>query len=148
MEEIWKSFHNIEVSNLGNIKTPTFKDGTYTGYNCRGYKHVVTYIKPIQYKHQVHRLVSHLFKDFDLDSNLQINHINHNPSDNRVENLEIVSQRENVQKRKITSTGHLYGTTRMKRLIKNPWASHIHDKKAKQYILVLSRQKKTHTMKQ
>lgn len=45
----------------------------------------------------VHRLV---MLAFVWHSELEVNHINHNPSDNRLENLEYVSKLENLKKRR------------------------------------------------
>ena len=50
-----------------------------------------------QRKWLVHRLVMLAFVWY---SELEVNHINHNPSDNRLENLEYVSKIENLQKRR------------------------------------------------
>lgn len=85
-----------EVSNLGNVKNIKTnrvfsKNIDYFGY-C-----VVTLTKNKKAKnYKVHRLVAQAFIPNKHDKT-QINHINGNKQDNRMENLEWVSCKENIQ---------------------------------------------------
>jgi uncharacterized protein with FMN-binding domain len=126
-EEIWKKFHNIEVSNIGNIKTTKHKDGTYTGFDhSNGYKQIQVRIDGKRKTYYIHRIVTHLFLNISLDSHLQVNHINAVRNDNRVENLEMVSNTENQHKRKSHISGRLFGTTKINyRKLSKPWRSQI-----------------------
>ena len=104
-EEIWKNvnikgFEHYKVSNLGNVKNNKNKilkldnnDG-YLRINLRNYKND---IKSLNIR--VHRLVAITFiensyKDKTFDQ-LVVNHKNFIRSDNRVENLEWCTQKEN-----------------------------------------------------
>lgn len=76
----------------------SFKDRLFAGTkDNNGYWRVS--IDKIFYK--VHRLVMCLKLQSDLDTNLVVNHKDSNPSNNSVSNLELVSQSENVRKKKI-----------------------------------------------
>jgi hypothetical protein len=124
MEEIWKKFYNIEVSNMGHVKTSRNKDGTYTGNNnTKGYKKLKFRIDGKLKGFYIHRLVSHLFNDVALDDPRQVDHINGVRDDNRVENLRMVSQSENQCNAKSHRNGKLPYTTFDKN--SNKWASQI-----------------------
>ena len=74
---------------------------------------------------KAHRLIAEAF--IENPNNLpQINHINHNPSDNRVENLEYCTQRYNSSNKKIHLT-KLVGVGYCKRRahLPTPWVARI-----------------------
>ena len=105
--ECWMKFENIEVSSLGRLKTRNHPIGDYCGSNLHGYRQVVIKGK----KYSVHRLVGHLFLGLKLDdTKSQVDHINGIKNDNRIENLRMVSTRENGQNRVEHRNGRLVGT--------------------------------------
>ena len=104
MEEIWKNiegYPNYQVSNMGRIKRLS------TGYYRRtekilkpqlqnnGYLHIKLSQKDKTKCILVHRLVAQVF--IPNPNNLpQVNHINEDKKDNRVENLEWCTQKYNI----------------------------------------------------
>lgn len=57
-----------------------------------------------------HRVLWVLYHHEDIPEDMQIDHINGIRSDNRIENLRVVSKRENDQNKKVHRDGHLNGT--------------------------------------
>ena len=115
MTEIWKSaiyisekgeiinFENFyEVSNLGNIRSIP-RNGTVKKkrlikqYIIKDHYHrVCLQMKGIEIKVFVHRLVLSTFKPNLYFSNAVVNHIDENPDNNCLNNLEWVTQKQNV----------------------------------------------------
>lgn len=99
MEEIWKPVAEYDgiywVSNLGNVKNKDGKMKAKVKWEG-GYLKVFLHKQGKQKGYFVHRLVAAAFLG---EANAQVNHINNDKADNRVENLEWVSQRENQNHR-------------------------------------------------
>ena len=115
MQEIWKDildYHGYQVSNLGRVRTHnkvsyTEKHGErhwknrilkYKGKTCKtGYR--VDLWKDGKPKTLlVARLVSFTFNDKDInDHTLTVNHIDGDRLNNNLENLELISLKENIQ---------------------------------------------------
>ncbi|NLC40666.1 MAG: HNH endonuclease [Clostridiaceae bacterium] len=70
-----------------------------------------------------HSIVWMLYNKKDIPANLEIDHINGNKIDNRIENLRIVTKRENQQNRKTHRAGRLVGASYRKG--HNDWQSKI-----------------------
>lgn len=103
-EEVWKDIIGYEglyqVSNFGNVKSLgnnfTRKERLLKlSPQSKGYLTVVLQKNGKRKTTLVHRLVAEYFIP-NLDKKLQVNHINGIKTDNRVENLEWVSHRENL----------------------------------------------------
>ena len=114
MEEIWKTIsysNKYQISTLGRLRTNFDKykhiftneykiiDGTI---NKDGYNFVILRDKKINLIKSIgiHRLVMETFAPLKNMKLLQVNHKNWNRADNRLENLEWVTAKENVAKRK------------------------------------------------
>jgi hypothetical protein len=110
-EEIWKDIPNYEgiyqASNLGNIRgldrfniKGTFVRGrVLKPSKYKGYRNVCLSIDGVQKGYYVHQLVAMAFlKHKPCGYDLVIDHIDHNPSNNNVDNLQIVTNRYNCSK--------------------------------------------------
>ena len=116
MTEIFKDVPNYEgiykVSNLGNVKS--FKWGkekqNKSTVDSHGYLTIcLTDNEKKQRTIKVHVLVAMTFLNYKPNGKLDfvIDHKNEIKTDNRVENLQIISQRENIQKHHKNKNGSL-----------------------------------------
>jgi hypothetical protein len=104
-EEIFKPIHgyegHYEVSNMGNVRSVKFKKEKLLkkSLNTSGYQQVGLHKKGNIKTLQVHQLVAIVFLHHTpCGHNLVIDHINDIKTDNRVENLQIITNRENIFK--------------------------------------------------
>lgn len=119
--EVWKSIKGYEglyeVSNLGRVKSVFYSkskskilkaniDGV--GYLCLGLR------KNKQQKtHHIHRLLAIHFLNHTPNGNkLVVDHINNIKTDNRLENLQVITHRENGSKDRKNGHSKYTGVTR------------------------------------
>jgi len=127
--EIWKTikeFEDYEISNFGRVKSLKFGKEKILKQNIDSTKYYAVVlsngilIKTIK----IHVLVAIAFLNhIPCGMKFVINHKNFNKSDNRVENLEIVSGRENTNKKHIKSTSKYVGVSWAKK--RNKWTAQI-----------------------
>ena len=111
MIEVWKDIPNYEkkyqVSNLGNVKSLNYlRSGKeklmrtfLTGEKRKVYSGLTLYLNGKPKNAKVHQLVAMAFLGFIQNKNgMVVDHINNDSLDNRLENLQIISIRENVCK--------------------------------------------------
>jgi hypothetical protein len=132
-EEIWKDIPGYEgkyqVSNLGNVKSLNYNHTKKErvlklGKNPGGYLMIVLCKENKKQTKTIHQLVAITFLNhIPCGPELVINHKNFNKLDNRVENLEIVTNRENTNRKHLKSTSKYVGVCWDKRT--NKWISQI-----------------------
>lgn len=126
-KEIWspvKDYEGLyEVSNLGRVKSlkriVERSDGSNRTVNERilkprmnrgGYSRINLRNQGVQKTRVIHQLVAESFLNHTICGfKLVVNHINFNKTDNRVQNLEIVTQRQNSNLKHINSTSQYTG---------------------------------------
>lgn len=110
MEEVWKPIEGYEglyeVSNLGRVRSLEFRNGSGTHKRVRylnptdnghGYKIIGLRANGKRKNHYVHRLVARAF--IPNPRNLpNIDHIDHDKSNNVVTNLQWITQGDNVRR--------------------------------------------------
>lgn len=127
--EIWKAVKGYEglyeVSNLGRVKSLKFgKERILKPSICIGYYQLFLYKKGTTKRITVHQIVAETFLRHTICGHkLVVNHINFIRSDNRVENLEIVTQRENSNKKHLPSSSQYIGVCWHK--VINKWMAQI-----------------------
>jgi hypothetical protein len=115
-----------QVSNLGNVKS--FKNGIEKvlkgGISSSGYRNVVLYNGSKLKGYSIHQLVAIEFLNHKpLKYKIVVDHINNNKLDNRLENLQIISNRANLTKDKKKGTSKYVGVNLDK--TRNKWISQI-----------------------
>ena len=131
-KEIWKTLKNYEgiyeVSNLGNVRSLdriiTYKDGRkrfkkgakmLPCISNRGYYHLSLSKNGKEQKKDVHQLVAIAFLNHVPNgSKMVVNHKNFNRLDNNLENLEVITFRENTNKLHLKSYSKYLGVIKGK----------------------------------
>lgn len=98
MTEVWKDikdFPNYEVSNMGRVRNKLTGNMIHQQVRKRGYVKVQLWRNGKDYTRDVHRLVAISFLGYK--EGLEVNHIDGDKSNNRINNLEWCTRKENVQ---------------------------------------------------
>ncbi len=107
MREIYKDIPNYEghyqVSNLGNVKSIKFKNEKVLkgAIMNTGYRVVNLSLNNKSKVWQVHQLVSMAFLNHKPNGHkLVVDHIDNNPLNNNLKNIQVITQRKNLSKDK------------------------------------------------
>jgi len=116
--EIWKDVKGYEghyqVSNLGRVKSIKYgRERIMKFYKERDGYHILSLRKNGDRKtKQIHQLVAESFLNHTPNGNTMIvNHKNFKRDDNRLSNLEVITNRENTNKKHIKTASKFVGVT-------------------------------------
>ena len=118
MDEIWKDVvgnEDYQVSSMGRVKSLKSNNErilnlTAGGTKGKEYFAVSLYKDNVQETRNVHCLVAESFLNHKPDGNkLVVDHINKDRLDNRMENLQIISHRQNLSKDKKSGSSKYVG---------------------------------------
>jgi len=143
MKEIWKEVPGFEgyysVSNLGNVKSHSrlvINRRCLSGFaklnekmlnpviDKLGYGRVILHRNTEKKTRMVHQLVASAFLNHIIDKyTMVVNHIDLNPRNNRVDNLEIVTQRKNANLKHFKHSSKYTGVSWIERIKK--WRAYI-----------------------
>ena len=147
--EIWKEikgFEGYEVSNLGRVKslarTVIYSNGRVQDYKDKvlknsllsnGYFRVSLYKKSKMKARTIHQLVAETFLNHTPNGyKLVVDHINNVKTDNRLENLQLITARENNSKDRKGGTSGYIGVSWDKS--SNKWKSRIRTNGKEKYL--------------
>lgn len=99
MEEVWKDIEGYEglykVSNMGNLYSNYVKRNLQLSLDGYGYIQVILRKNSSGKRHLLHRLVAEAFIP-NTENKPQVNHIDEDKTNNRADNLEWVTAKENI----------------------------------------------------
>ena len=128
---------HYEVSDLGRVRSVKFNKCKILkkGYGISKYEIVKLSKNCVLKSKAVHQLVAIAFLGHTpCGHNLVVNHINFNRQDNRVCNLEIVTQRQNLNQKHRKSYSKYTGVSFRKDSRKKPWYAQIEINKFRIYL--------------
>lgn len=139
MKEVYKDLPNYEghykVSNLGNVKSIKFKkEKILKGATMNtGYRVVNLSLGKSRKVWQVHQLVAITFLEHKINGHkLVVDHIDNNPLNNKLSNLQVVTHRKNLSKDKKGYSSKYVGITWHK--VAKKWISQIEIKGERKYL--------------
>jgi len=126
--EVWetiKNYPDYQISNYGRVKS--LKHGKVKmlkgGIDINGYKLISLY-NPKQKTFKVHKLVAiHFLNHIPCGWELVINHKDFNKLNNHIDNLEIITSRENTNKKHLKSSSQYVGVSWHK--LTEKWSAYI-----------------------
>lgn len=128
IKENWKTikdYQDYQVSDLGNVKSLKLgKERILKSAISKGYLFVVIFKNSKPKKRTIHSLVAEAFLNhIPKGMKLVVNHKNFIKTDNKLENLEIVTNRENTNLKHLKSASKYVGVTFHRK--NNKWRARI-----------------------
>lgn len=118
MKEIWKDIKgyngDYQVSNLGRVKSLKWNKERILAININSRGYLLTGLSKNNESKmvQVHQLVAIAFLNHTPNGHkLVVNHINFDKTDNKLVNLEIISNRENTNRKHLNSSSKFVGVS-------------------------------------
>lgn len=130
-KEFWKDVPNYDgayqVSNLGRVKSLKYGKEKLLKVCKNHYYYCVVLFKNGKRKTKnIHQLLAETFLNHTPNGfKLVVDHINNNPLDNRLENIQIITHRENSSKDKKGGSSKYIGVTERKLKNKSKWVAQI-----------------------
>lgn len=153
MEEIFKDIPGYvgkyQVSNLGRVKSLKRNKETILtpGISTQGYYIVSLYVNKTKKTRSIHQLVAETFLNHKpCGMELVVNHIDFNRQNNSIENIEILTARQNVNQKHIKSTSIYTGVSLNKQTQR--WMSNIHVNGKQKYLGLFNCETKAHLVYQ
>lgn len=137
-KEIYKDIPNYEgmyqVSNLGNVKSLRYnKEIILRPALSNRYLGIALSKDKKQKTKRIHQLVAEVFLNHKPNGvKLVVNHINNIKTDNRLENLEVITHRENTNRKHIKGTSKYTGVYKYKNTI--GWRASIYTDNTTKYL--------------
>ena len=101
MREVWKDLKGFEdkykISSDGNLLNKNNNTRVNTRISKDGYVYVSLYYNKKTYIKTLHQLVAQTFVEKDNNNSLEINHKDGNKLNNNIDNLEWVTNKENIK---------------------------------------------------
>jgi hypothetical protein len=124
MQEEFRSIKGYEgtyeVSNLGNVKSLNYKNSKTERllkpcFDSDGYHHVGLYKNKKSKTFKIHKLVAVMFLNHKpCGMKLVVDHIDNNKLNNRFDNLQVISTRENASKDRFGGSSKYLGVSKDK----------------------------------
>lgn len=133
-EEIWRDIPHYEtiyqVSNIGRIMALNYSKSGKSRIrkqqiDGRGYPSINLSKNGVQKRHRVHKLIAMAFLNHKPNGKMEVvvDHIDNNPLNNRLENLRLISQRENASKDRVGKSSKYVGVSKHSQ--HNNWVARI-----------------------
>lgn len=153
MKEIFKDVKGYEgiykISNLGTVLSLKFnkRKELKSTVNNTGYKKVMLSKEGKVQNKKIHKLVAESFLNHTpCGYKLVVNHIDNNPLNNQVDNLEVVTHRQNTNKKHIKSSSKYVGVSFLKG--RKKWTSTINIKGKRKHLGHFNCETKAHLVYQ
>lgn len=144
MGRLWR-LSRSHINSRGQKRTIKEKIWLGTISKCGYYRTTINYCGTISFSGNIHQLVAMVFLNHKkCGLGAVVDHINHNKLDNRVENLRVISHRENIGHTSKETASKYPGVWFHKGSKQRPWATNIYVNGKNKYIGTFKTEKEAH----